>query len=92
MTFMEDTTRSTTYKFTCMTSKRPLMSSSLCKPILVHHLLANDAGPIEFVPAPAVDDTDRVVDLFAKAGLLDEQPSFVAYAEFESFDVPLMAP
>lgn len=68
------------------------VNTTACGDCVVHHLLANDAGPIEFVPAPAVSDTERVVDLFAKAGLLDEQPRFVAYADFESLDVPLMAP
>ena len=38
-----------------------------------------------------VSETERVVDLFAKAGLLDDDPHFVPYAEFESFDVPQLA-
>ena len=59
----------------------------------MNHLLANDAGPIDFVPtAPCrvVSDTDRVVELFAKAGMLDDDPHFVPFVTFESVDVPLL--
>ena len=65
-------------------------NTTACGDCVVHHLLANDAGPIEFVPAPrrpVVSDTERVVQLFSNAGLLDAEPHFVAYSEFESFGV-----
>jgi len=73
-------------------------NTTACGECVVNHLLANDAGPIEFVPTPrpaapdAPSETRRVVELFAKAGLLDERPHFVSYADFESADVPQMAP
>ena len=73
------------------------VNTTACGECVVNHLLANDAGPIEFVPAPSrpapdgVSDTQRVVELFAKAGLLDEQPHFVAYADFDSADTPQLA-
>jgi len=70
-------------------------NTTACEGCVVHHVLANDAGPIDFVPTPlraVVSDVDRAVDLFAKAGLLDGTPSFVPYSDFESFDVPQMTP
>ncbi len=72
-------------------------NTTACGDCVVHHLLANDAGPIEFVPAPTsrrnepVSETARVVDLLAQAGLLDAEPQFVAYSEFESAGVPQLA-
>ena len=69
-------------------------NTTACGDCVVQHVLANDAGPIEFVPAPrrvVVSDTERVVDLFERAGLLDDEPHFVAYGDFESFDTPQMS-
>ncbi len=70
-------------------------NTSACGDCVVHHLLANDAGPIEFLPnpqrAPIMTETSRVIDLFDKAGLLGDDPQFVAYSEFESGVVPQMA-
>ena len=70
-------------------------NTTACEGCVVQHLLANDAGPIEFVPtlqrAVGADDTARVVGLFAAAGLLDEEPQVVDYAEFESAQVPQLA-
>ncbi len=67
-------------------------NTTACGDCVVNHLLANDAGPIGFVPSVTpvaiVSDTERVVTLFANAGLLDEAPCFVAYSEFESGAVP----
>jgi len=68
-------------------------NTTACGDCVVQHLLANDAGPIEFVPTPrrgVVSDTRRVVRLFARAGLLDDDPRFVPYAEFESSHAPRM--
>ena len=65
--------------------------TTACGDCIVTHLLANDAGPIEFVPTPRrgpAGDTARAVELFAKAGLLDADPHFVAYAEFVSAEAP----
>ena len=68
-------------------------NTTACEGCIVNHLLANDAGPIEFIPTSRrdVSDTERVVDLFSRAGMLDEDPSFVSYASFESVDVPQLA-
>lgn len=70
------------------------VNTTACGECVVQHLLANDAGPIEFVPAPrriAVSETERAVELFTRAGLLDSEPHFVAFGEFESFDTPQMS-
>ena len=69
-------------------------NTTACGDCVVTHLLANDAGPIEFVPAPVArraSDTQRAVDLFSKAGLLDADPHFVAFAEFEAWGAPQLA-
>ncbi|MFK7918278.1 MAG: hypothetical protein AB8G14_09400 [Ilumatobacter sp.] len=67
------------------------VNTTACSDCVVHHLIANDAGPIEFVPAPVVSASQRAVQLFAKAGMLDDEPSFVSYSEFESGVVPQLA-
>lgn len=70
-------------------------NTTACGDCVVQHLLANDAGPIAFVPnpdrAPIVSDTARAIGLFAKSGLLDDEPHFVAYSDFESGVVPQLA-
>lgn len=70
-------------------------NTTACGDCVVNHLLANDAGPIDFVPTPrrepVVSETERVVALFAKAGLLDAEPQFVSFSEFESGLVPQRA-
>ena len=70
------------------------VNTTACEDCIVHHLLANDAGPIDFVPTlrrTYVSDTDRVVDLFAGAGLLDEDSYSVSFEAFELLDVPQLA-
>jgi len=69
-------------------------NTTACEDCIVNHLLANDAGPIDFVPTAqrrAASEIERVVDLFVKAGLLDNDPDFVPFASFESVDVPQLA-
>ncbi len=70
-------------------------NTTACGDCVVNHLLANDAGPIDFLPtprrAPVVSETARVIDLFENAGLLGDEPQFVAYSEFESAVVPQLA-
>ncbi|WP_148288712.1 hypothetical protein [Ilumatobacter nonamiensis] len=69
-------------------------NTTACGDCVVQHLLANDAGPIEFVPAPrrgGLSHTERAVELFSRAGLLDPDPHFVAFDEFESTDTPQMS-
>lgn len=68
-------------------------NTTACEDCIVNHLLANDAGPIDFVPIEqrrSVSETERVVEMFAKAGLLDDEPQYVSPATFDSFDVPQM--
>ena len=69
-------------------------NTTACQDCVVQHLLANDDGPIEFVPvappasspvsSPAVDPIERAVALFAGAGLIDDSAGFVEWSEFES--------
>jgi hypothetical protein len=70
-------------------------NTTACGDCVVHHLLANDAGPIEFLPNPkwasVISETARVIELFENAGLLGAEPSLVAYSEFESGVVPQLA-
>lgn len=69
-------------------------NTTACSDCLVHHLLANDAGPIEFIPSPTFpqpSDAARAVGLLAKAGLLDDPPRWVTSAEFESHGSPQLA-
>jgi len=60
--------------------------TTACADCVVAHLLANDDGPIEYVPVTVGRPrtaADRAIDLFAQAGLLDDPVQFVAVAEFE---------
>lgn len=69
-------------------------NTTACSECVVSHLLANDAGPIELRVTPAaevLDHAERAVGLFVKAGLLDDEPEFVAYADFEAGRVPDMS-
>ena len=69
-------------------------NTTACSECVVNHLLANDDGPIRFVPTPAaevLDHTDRAIALFGKAGLLDAEPVFVPASEFDTVEVPLPA-
>jgi hypothetical protein len=66
------------------------VGTTACTDCIVTHLLANDDGPIDLVTVPvpvAVDrpatPADRAVELFRRAGLLDDPVEFVAVAEFE---------
>ena len=63
-------------------------NTTACSGCLVTHLLANDAGPIDYVPVPLVEpppsDTERVIALFLRAGLVDDPPTFVDAAELDA--------
>ncbi len=70
---------------TCVAS-----NTSACGDCIVSFVLANDAGPIEFVPAPEPVEVrplpgtvDAAVELFVRAGLVDEPVVYVSVAEFE---------
>jgi hypothetical protein len=68
---------------TCVAS-----NTTACSECVVSHLLANDAGPINFVPIALSRDVDRVVALFGAAGLLDHEPRWVNVADFEAGCMP----
>ncbi len=68
--------------------------TTACTDCVVAHLLANDDGPIDFVPVAlgtsrSAPDTEqermcaRAIALFERAGLLDDPVQFVPLAEFE---------
>lgn len=64
--------------------------TTACTDCVIGHLLANDDGPIDFVPVPvgpprsAADvAVERAIDLFVSAGLVDDPVQFVDPAEFE---------
>lgn len=60
--------------------------TTACADCVVAHLLANDDGPIAYV---TVDVTaprsaqDRAVELFERAGMLDDPVVFVSLDDFE---------
>ena len=63
--------------------------TTACGDCLVGHVLANESGPIELVVTPRETETERVVRLFDRAGLLDDPPVFVSAAEFDIGGAPL---
>ncbi|MFK8022897.1 MAG: hypothetical protein AB8G26_02940 [Ilumatobacter sp.] len=66
-------------------------NTTACSDCIVQHLVANDAGPIEFVPTTVErrpSPVERAVVMLASAGLLDDEPVFVDYATFESAGSP----
>jgi len=75
---------------TCVAS-----NTSACGECIVSYVLANDAGPIEYVPAPesvevrpSAGTVAAAVELFVRAGLVDEPVVFVTAAEFELAATP----
>ena len=65
---------------TCVAS-----GTTACADCVVTHLLANDDGPIDFVTVPVATPTtpeQRAIELFLRAGLLDDPVQFVAPADF----------
>ena len=64
-------------------------NTSACSDCIVNYVLANDAGPVEFVPVPVPVSThdervDATVRLFVRAGLVDDPVVFLTSREFES--------
>lgn len=60
--------------------------TTACADCLVTHLFANDDGPIEYVPVPLGrprTSADRAIELFDRAGLIDDPVEFVPMAVFE---------
>ena len=65
-------------------------NTSACGECIVNYVLANDAGPIEYVPAPEPVEVqlrsgtiEAAIDLFVRSGLVEEPVTFVTVAEFE---------
>jgi hypothetical protein len=60
--------------------------TTACADCVVTHLLANDDGPIDLVavevPSPR-SPRDRAIELFDRAGLLDDPIRFVPLDDFE---------
>jgi hypothetical protein len=75
----------------------PATGTTACGDCIVSHVLAIDAGPIEYAPTslrpdgPAAGDpsVERAIGLFVAAGLVDDPPGFVDRA---AFDGPVPAP
>lgn len=71
--------------------------TTACNDCIVTHLLANDDGPIDYVPValtevPRVPDQNEVaVSLFVRAGLVDDHAPFISVEEFEAFEVSVGA-
>jgi len=75
---------------TCVAS-----GTTACADCVVTHLLANDDGPIDYVTVPVAMPTtpeQRAIELFRRAGLLDDPAQFVALADFESGVTPVAVP
>ncbi|WP_420450484.1 hypothetical protein [Ilumatobacter sp.] len=74
------------------------VNTTACSECVVAHLLANDDGPIAFVPAPvarvdrAARELGRAVALLERAGLLGDDRDDVSYDDFEQGRVPQLAP
>jgi hypothetical protein len=60
--------------------------TTACADCVVTHLLANDDGPIDLVTVPVglpSTPTGRAIELFQRAGLLDDPVEFVTVEQFE---------
>jgi hypothetical protein len=65
-------------------------NTSACGECIVSYILANDAGPIEYVPAPepveirpAPGSVQAALEMFVQAGLVADPVEFVPLADFE---------
>ncbi len=65
------------------------VGTTACNDCVVMHLLANDDGPIDYVPVqlaivPRVPDANEAaIELFLRAGLLTDPVQFVPVDEFD---------
>lgn len=62
-------------------------NTSACSDCIVNYVLANDAGPVEFVPVHVGgrdERCDATVRLFVRAGLVDDPVVFLTSREFET--------
>jgi len=71
--------------------------TTACNDCIVTHLLANDDGPIDYVPVqltpvPRIPDPqETAISLFQRAGLIGDHVEFVPIEDFESHGVPVTA-
>jgi hypothetical protein len=62
--------------------------TTACTGCIMTYLLANDDGPIDYVPVqltevPRIPDPEEVaIELFRRAGLVGDSPDFVSLDEF----------
>ena len=69
--------------------------TTACSDCIVTHLLANDDGPIDYVPVelrevPRLPTPDEVaIEMLLRAGLLGAEPQYVSIADFESATAPV---
>jgi hypothetical protein len=73
-------------------------ATTACSDCIVTHLLANDDGPIDYVPValaesfkevPRVPDANEIaISLFQRAGLVDDPVHLVAVDDFDAYGVP----
>lgn len=65
--------------------------TTACNDCVMTHLLANDAGPIDYVtiglqPVPRLPEPDEVaIDLFRRAGMVADPVEFVTQDEFDRY-------
>ncbi len=62
-------------------------NTTACSECVVNHLLANDDGPIEFVPVEVqtpASQVEQTVALFQRAGLVGSEVTWVAPEEFDA--------
>lgn len=71
------------------------VGTTACSDCIVTHLLANDDGPIDYVPvqlAPVQripDPQEAAIALFQRAGLVGDAVEFVPVDEFGAYGVPV---
>ena len=68
--------------------------TTACNDCFVTHLLANDDGPINYVPVSLTvvpDPHEVAVSLLVRAGLVEEPVQRIPLKEFEAYGVPVHA-
>ena len=68
--------------------------TTACSECMVSHLLANDDGPIDYVPVrltvvPRVDPVETAIDMFRRSGLVGAEPEWVSVEEFTAVETAL---
>ena len=77
---MSDHDRTTIECATC-----PAVGTTACNDCIVTHLVANDDGPIELHVVERIGDpAGRAIELFRRAGMIDDEPVLVPVDDFEA--------